>query len=60
MAFYRVCPLCGCNLDPGEPCDCQEEKKKQENYIERHTKVEKSRQMAFVFDGAGYENKVVV
>ncbi len=26
MAFYETCPLCGANLDPGEPCDCQEEK----------------------------------
>ena len=26
MAFYRVCPMCGANLDPGEICDCQEEK----------------------------------
>ena len=24
--FYRECPYCGCNLDPGEHCDCQEEK----------------------------------
>lgn len=21
---YRVCPNCGCNLDPGERCDCKE------------------------------------
>ena len=21
---YRVCPKCGCNLDPGERCDCKE------------------------------------
>lgn len=20
---YRVCPECGSNLDPGEPCDCK-------------------------------------
>ena len=24
MAFYRVCPLCGSSLDPGESCDCQD------------------------------------
>lgn len=24
MAFYRECPFCGCNLDPGEICDCRE------------------------------------
>lgn len=22
---YRVCPLCGANLDPGERCTCQDE-----------------------------------
>ena len=24
MAFYRACPFCRCNLDPGEICDCRE------------------------------------
>lgn len=27
MPFYRVCPCCGAYLDPGERCDCQDEKK---------------------------------
>ena len=22
MAFYKKCPDCGANLDPGEKCDC--------------------------------------
>lgn len=22
---YRVCPACGCNLDPGEICDCKKQ-----------------------------------
>ena len=21
MSYYRTCPGCGCNLDPGEVCD---------------------------------------
>jgi len=21
--YYRTCPECGANLDPGEHCDCQ-------------------------------------
>lgn len=25
MAIYRECPYCGCNLDPGEKCECMEE-----------------------------------
>lgn len=23
MSFYKTCPHCGANLDPGESCDCQ-------------------------------------
>lgn len=23
MPYYRVCPFCGSNLDPGEICDCK-------------------------------------
>ena len=25
MAYYRICPGCGANLDPGEVCDCVKE-----------------------------------
>lgn len=28
MAYYRTCPLCGSNNDPGEACDCRETKKR--------------------------------
>ena len=27
MAYYNTCPHCGCNLDPGERCDCLKEQK---------------------------------
>ena len=30
MAYFRECPICGCNLDPGEQCDCMELSKKNE------------------------------
>ena len=23
--YYRTCPDCGCNLDPGEICDCKKD-----------------------------------
>lgn len=26
MAYYNVCPDCGCNLDPSEKCDCKKQK----------------------------------
>lgn len=22
MSYYKVCPCCGCHLDPDEICDC--------------------------------------
>lgn len=28
MAYYRTCPYCGSNNDPGEACDCRAETKK--------------------------------
>jgi len=34
MAFYRECRFCGCSLDPGEQCDCQDDKKKKIVQIE--------------------------
>ena len=23
--FYKICPVCGARLDPGERCDCERE-----------------------------------
>lgn len=49
MAFYRTCPDCGASLDPGEKCDCQEEKK--QDFFDRHLKMDpRARQLAFVLD----------
>ena len=30
MAYYNTCPHCGCNLDPGERCDCLKEQNRKE------------------------------
>lgn len=27
MPYYNKCPYCHSNLDPGEKCDCREERK---------------------------------
>ena len=27
MSYYRVCPICGAALDPGELCDCKDKEK---------------------------------
>lgn len=38
MAYYNVCPVCGSNLDPGERCDCQSIRaKEQEKKPHDHT-----------------------
>lgn len=62
MAYFYTCPKCGCSLDPGEKCDCEDEKKQLDDFMEKHTKVAaKTGQLAFVFDNreAAYAQKVV-
>ena len=62
MAYYNTCPNCGCNLDPGEKCDCEKEMKRQKEFYQRVTKITpKTRQMAFVLDGkeVGYAGKAI-
>lgn len=52
MAYYNVCPDCGCNLDPGEKCDCRKEEEQQREFFNKHLDVEpESGQFAFAFDG---------
>lgn len=51
MAYYSVCSSCGCNLDPGEKCDCENEKKEAEQRYDKIIRVTpKTGQMAFVLD----------
>ncbi len=38
MAFYRVCQFCGCSLDPGEQCDCQDEENEENKIVEIESK----------------------
>lgn len=57
MAYFYSCPKCGCNLDPGEKCDCEREthyyerkKKKLEELLSKHTNTdEKTGQIVFVW-----------
>lgn len=39
MSYYRVCPACGCHLDPGEVCDCRGRTE-----VEQRTNKEKAAQ----------------
>jgi predicted nucleic acid-binding Zn ribbon protein len=54
MAFYRVCPDCGANLDPGEKCDCgrerahiEKEKQRRSDEILKRIVVEHNGQLRF-------------
>lgn len=31
--FYRVCPCCGSNLDPGERCECRSEENRKNDLL---------------------------
>ena len=33
--YFRVCPHCGCALDPSESCDCQQERRSEQGQEER-------------------------
>ena len=61
MAYYNTCPCCGANLDPGEPCDCGEERARRVEFFGQHLTVgPMAGQMVFTFDGkevAGYVEK---
>ena len=60
MAYYSVCPKCGCHLDPQEKCDCETEEAEKQDFFSRHIEMSpKSGQLVFVFgDGeAAYEEK---
>lgn len=60
MAYYSVCPKCGCNLDPEEKCECETEETEKQDFYNRHLKIEpKAGQLVFVFEGreAAYEKK---
>ena len=28
--YFKVCPYCGCALDPSESCDCQQKRRSEE------------------------------
>lgn len=51
MVYYNVCPDCGCNLDPGEKCDCRKEEVQRQDFFNRHLVTDpKVGQLAFAFN----------
>lgn len=47
MAYFRTCPKCGCNLDPGEQCDCEQEKLQKIQTMQDLFRIGKNGQMTF-------------
>lgn len=42
--YYRTCPDCGANLDPGEICSCRREEEQEETKtINTRTQLERER-----------------
>lgn len=50
MSYYTECSRCGCNLDPGEKCECATRDALETERIKKFTRTERSGQMRFVFD----------
>lgn len=54
MAYYNICPKCGAHLDPGEPCDCEEEKESVKvSYMRLIKTAPETGQMTFCLEGEG-------
>lgn len=47
MAYFNTCPHCGATLDPGEKCECIDEKEERRKKWESLTKNDKDGQLAF-------------
>lgn len=59
MAYYTTCSICGCTLDPGEKCDCEEETARKLDILNSHLKMEEGiGQMSFDFDKWESEREV--
>lgn len=39
MAYYKICSICGCNLDPGEVCDCKDKSRDNELKFKKLTRI---------------------
>ena len=46
VAYYHICPMCGANLDPGEKCDCENERHKLNEIYSKNLKVMPTGQIA--------------
>lgn len=35
--YAKICPDCGCYLDPGEKCDCREQRERESEAAKKRT-----------------------
>lgn len=56
MAYYRICPICGCTLDPSETCTCTEKSEQLRKKFELITTVTEDGQIEI---GGLHERKAV-
>ena len=61
MAYYRECDKCGCALDPGERCDCEQEAQRKEQERQKMIFVGRHGQLAFAFtkEEIGFEKAAI-
>ena len=48
--FFRTCNYCGAALDPGETCDCQDQKQQRDEQIRKALRMDPWGQMEFKED----------
>jgi hypothetical protein len=48
--FFRTCNYCGAALDPGEKCDCQDQKQQRDEQISKALRMDPWGQMEFKED----------
>lgn len=48
--FFRTCNYCGAALDPGEKCDCQDQKQQRDEQIRKALRMGPWGQMEFKED----------
>lgn len=46
--YYRVCPICHAHLDPGEKCDCVEERNRKNEEMMKMLFTDKSGQIRLI------------
>lgn len=61
MAYYRECDKCGCALDPGERCDCEQEAQRKEQERQKMILVGRNGQLVFALtkEEFGFEKAAI-